>query len=109
MISSILRPLAIVLLLLSFAMFTGIATTVSALDRPELVDTCCDRGEPAQEPTEGPCPDSNCICFSCLTLDLATPLPNVCLVQFTDSERCPSPAFCPDGFTAAIDYPPETA
>lgn len=101
--------MAIVLLILSFAMFTGIATTVSALDRPELVDTCCDRGEPAQEPMEGPCSDANCFCFSCLTLELATPLPFVCLPQFTDSERCPSQPFCPDGFTAGIDYPPEIA
>jgi hypothetical protein len=109
MCSSNLRPLAIVLLILSLAMFSGIATTVSALDRPELVDTCCDRGEPAQEPLDGPCTDADCLCFSCLTLDLATPLHLACSQQFTHSVLCPSQAFCTDGYTAGIDYPPEIA
>ena len=109
MISPRLRALALVLLILSFAMFTGIATTVSALERPERIDACCDRGESGPEPLSGPCADANCLCFSCLTLDLAAPLALACPLRIADSAFCPPLAFCPDGFSAVIDYPPEIA
>jgi hypothetical protein len=109
MISPRLRVIAFVLLILSLAMFTGIATTVSALERPESVDACCDRGETEQEPMSGPCADANCLCFSCLTLDRVAPLSCVWPLQVTASGFALPPAFCPDGFSAVIDYPPETA
>ena len=109
MISPRLRAIALVLLILSLAMFSGIAITVSALERPERVDACCDRGESEPEPMSGPCSESDCLCFSCLTLDLVAPLTYACPLQVTASCFGPPPAFCPDGFSAVIDYPPETA
>lgn len=108
MISPSARAISTVLFILCLAMFTGIATTVSALERPEVVDACCDRGEHEREPLEGPCSDANCLCFSCLTIDLATPLPFSRTLSTATSGHRPSPAFCPDGFADGIDYPPET-
>lgn len=90
-------------------MFTGIATTVPALEHPESVDACCDRGESTPEPMSGPCADAECLCFSCLTVDLAASLPLACPLQGADSAFCSPQAYCPEGFTSAIDYPPETA
>lgn len=109
MISLRLRASALVLLIFCFAAFTGIATTVSALDRPEAIDACCDRGEHEREPLENPCTDANCLCFSCLILDLATPLPFDRALMTVESDLCLSQAFHADGFAVAIDYPPETA
>jgi len=109
MISLRLRATALVLLILSFAMFTGIATTVSALERPERVDACCDRGETKPEPMSSPCSESDCLCFSCLTLDRVATLTYVCPLKVTPSGFCPPRALCPDGFSTVIDYPPETA
>lgn len=103
------RAIALVLLILSFAMFSGIATTVSALERPERVDACCDRGEAEPEPMSGPCSEPDCLCFSCLTLDRVASLTYVCPLQVTASGFCPPRGFCPDGFSSVIDYPPETA
>jgi hypothetical protein len=108
MISSRLRILALLLLIFSFAMFTGVVTTVSALERPEVIDTCCDRGESESEPMTGPCLDANCLCFSCLTLDVNAPLFYSCPQQVIATTFCPPWTFSPDGFSAAIDYPPET-
>jgi len=103
------RAITLVLIIFCLAMFTGIATTVSALERPEAVDACCDRGEHEREPLEGPCTDASCLCFSCLTLGLDTLLPlDRPLLSATSGYR-QAPAFGPDGFTAGIDYPPETA
>lgn len=110
MIPPLHHAIALVLLILAFAMLTGIATTVSALERPERVDACCDRGEAEPEPASGPCSAADCLCFSCLTLNLTAPLSLACpLQQETSSAFCPSRTFCPDGFSAVIDYPPETA
>ena len=107
--STRLRVIALVLFILSLAVFTGIATTVSALDRPERVDACCARGETEQEPMSGPCSEPDCLCFSCLTLDRVAPPTYVYSLQVTASGFCPPRGFCPDGFNAVIDYPPETA
>jgi hypothetical protein len=109
MISPRLRALALVLLIFSFAMFTGIVTTVSALEHTVEVDACCDRGETESEPLSGPCPDANCLCFSCLALGVTASLVYSCPLQVTISAFYPPQAFSPDGFTTAIDYPPETA
>jgi hypothetical protein len=109
MISPRLRIMALVLLIFSFAMFTGVVTTVSALERPEVIDTCCDRGESESEPMNGLCLDANCLCISCLTLDVTAPLFYSCPQQVTATAFCPPWTFSPDGFSAIIDYPPETA
>jgi hypothetical protein len=109
MISPHLRILALVLLILSFAMFTGVVTTVSALEHPEVIDTCCDRGESESDPMNGFCLDANCLCFSCLNLEVTAPLFYSCPQQVTAAVFCPSWAFNPDGFSVVIDYPPETA
>jgi hypothetical protein len=109
MISPRLRTIALVLIVLSLAMFTGIGTTVSALERPERVDACCDRGEAESDPVSGPCSEPDCLCFSCLTLDRVAPLTYLCPLQVTTSGFGPPPAFCPDGFSSVIDYPPEIA
>lgn len=109
MIGPLLRTITLVVLILSFAMLSGIATTVSALAHPQKVDACCDRGEAEPEPMSGPCSEAGCPCFSCLTLDQPTVLPYICPLQVTLSLFVPPRAFCPDGFSAVIDYPPETA
>lgn len=109
MISPLHRAIALVLLILSFAMLTGVATTVSGLERPERVDACCDRGEAEPEPASGPCSAADCLCFSCLTLDRTSPPSFACPLQVTLSAFFPPQAFGSDGFGAVIDYPPETA
>ena len=109
MIPPLIRAIALVLILLSFTMLTGVATTLSALERPERVDACCDRGEAEPEPASGPCSATDCLCFSCLTLDRVASLPFACLLRVTVSVFFPPRSFCPDGFSAVIDYPPETA
>jgi hypothetical protein len=109
MSSPLLRTITLVVLILSFAMLTGLATTVSALAHPQKVDACCDRGESEPEPSSGPCSESDCLCFSCLTLDRVAPFTYICPLKIIASGFCPPRAFCPDGFSAVIDYPPETA
>jgi hypothetical protein len=98
-----------VLLILCCATFSGIATTVSALEHPERVDACCEREKSAPEPTSDPCEDADCFCFACLVLDVTTSCAASCPLQFTASVFSPSLSFCPDGYGGAIDYPPETA
>jgi hypothetical protein len=109
MISPCLRAVAFALLILSFATFSGVGATVSALEHPEKVDACCDRGESGPEPMSDPCSESDCLCFSCLTLDRVVPLTYACPLKVTASGFSSPRAFCPDGFNAVIDYPPETA
>jgi len=104
-----LRQIALVLLLLSFSMFSGLATTITALVHPQEVDACCDRNETPSEPMSGPCSEGDCLCFSCLAIDRVEVPVYLHPLKVTSTGFYLPQAICPDGFSALIDYPPEIA
>ncbi|WP_221251027.1 hypothetical protein [Desulfuromonas versatilis] len=99
--------MALLILLCTFTVLTGLATTASALLSEPVVDACCDRAGEEESSQPAPCSAADCSCFGCLPFDQPPAL------QISSSfDEVPSfsaaPRFLAGAeFSPAIEYPPE--
>ena len=105
---SLLRIIAIVVLLAVISMFTGLETAFSAAPVAKADKDCCGGCNHDEDQDSSPAPPSapNCPAFMCLFFDVVEPV----TLQVISTKIIPSFAFIPepipDPFIKSIFHPP---
>jgi hypothetical protein len=100
---------SIILLLVALLSLSGIAAAAEALVQGDVASFCCSSDQEKESET-GPCPVSDCVCASCLTISFSgipsvTKIPVTVVVSFIRHQQM----FPLSEFFRSIDYPPEYA
>lgn len=103
---TLLRAVALLLLLFSSVSLSGVALAVSTLANPGVEDACCGGAE-TEPATPAPCAAVDCPCSSCLTLELTEPPALVSPAGSPTTASSTLLPYPPGDYVGAIDYPPE--